>query len=198
MPENNAFLDFNKIKADASVHIILSALGFHGHFDTKGDELNGQCVLGEPHGKNDSLSFNTVKKQWQCFSCKRRGSMLDFVRYVNDCSLRDAASYIQDTMTYARSLVDEHDDELSQAMEVNNALKKSQPQKDDLAVATSPPATTTGDDDKPVTITNLQHAVMSWSLAQYRVNEGKLNPDDLIVVDASILEFLYQLTKPEQ
>ena len=57
-------------------------------------ELTGWCPFGEEHGKKDSFSMNVEKKTFQCFACKARGSLLDFVAKFRNIDLREAAQWV--------------------------------------------------------------------------------------------------------
>lgn len=103
--KSNEYLNFKKIKSQADIHLILGELNLLDDLTDKGDELVGWCPLGkDQHGKANSFSFNTEKKAFQCFSCKKSGSILDFFVFYeqkngeHDCSLRDAALWVQSAM----------------------------------------------------------------------------------------------------
>ena len=194
---SSEYLNFAEIKASASVRVVLVSLDLLDILKPKGEELVGRCMLGdEPHGKKDSFSFNTSNKKFQCFSCKTRGSILDFVAKhgKQGMTLRDSALYIQSVMRSAYALAGEEadDDALVSAIEQQQKKISSAPVGREQESPPAKPQVTT----PSLETANLQNAVMSWSLASYRVQDGKLNPDDLIVVDVSTLEFLHQLTIP--
>jgi DNA primase len=54
--------------------------------------------LGAEHGKRDSFSVNVEKKNFQCFACKARGSLLDFVAKFKGATLREAGEMIVSIM----------------------------------------------------------------------------------------------------
>ena len=83
---NGAYLDFKEIKAKADVRKILDTLGILEHLEEHGAELSGWCPLGKEHGKADSFSVNVEKRNFQCFACKARGSLLDLVAKLLSCT----------------------------------------------------------------------------------------------------------------
>lgn len=98
MAEQAQWLDFQIIKDAADVERVLDHCGVIEHLERRGDELVGWCPLGEEHGKADSFAFNVAKKSFQCFACKARGSVLDFMRKYQGSDLRTAALLVQEIM----------------------------------------------------------------------------------------------------
>jgi CHC2 zinc finger len=92
------WIDFQSIKDAADVERVLDHCGILEHLERRGDELVGWCPLGDEHGKADSFAFNVAKKSFQCFACKARGSILDFMRKYKESDLRTAATAIQEIM----------------------------------------------------------------------------------------------------
>src|SRR5690349_21100532 len=54
------------------------------------DELRGKCPIHHGEGER-SFHINLTKNCFNCFSCKARGNVLDFVAKMERCSVRDAA-----------------------------------------------------------------------------------------------------------
>jgi len=196
------YLDFAKIKADASVKVILASLGLLDNLTLKGEELVGECMLGdEPHGKSDSFAFNTRKKTFQCFACKQRGSVLDFVaKYAKDgCTLREGAEYVFTRMRHAYAIAGDDADESALVAVV--ASDKKSAQESEPRLVEEEKQSRVQEVEKAQTwegslsTTHMESAVMSWPLAKFRVEDGKLDPSDLVVVDVKTLEFLRQLTR---
>jgi hypothetical protein len=93
------WLDFEAIKASATVEDVLAHYGLLERLVRSGDELTGWCPLGtKQHGKKDSFAFNVAKKTFQCFACKQRGSVLDFVAKYQGIHLRESAEALQAIM----------------------------------------------------------------------------------------------------
>ncbi len=80
-------IDFNQVKAEANVLTVLEY--YNIRLKENGRELVGWCPFGS-HGKDDSFSFNPHKKVFQCFSCHKRGSVLDFVREMEKVGIKKA------------------------------------------------------------------------------------------------------------
>ena len=62
---------------------------------TKDHELRGRCPIHKGEGP-DAFHVNEEKHCFQCFSCKARGNVLDFVAAMDKCSVRDAGLKIQE------------------------------------------------------------------------------------------------------
>lgn len=91
--------DFNEIKATANIEHILRHYGLWDSLKSRGDERVGRCMLGKKgHGKKDSFAANVKKKTFQCFSCKKRGSIIDFVRFHEGLTLPESAEKIVQIM----------------------------------------------------------------------------------------------------
>lgn len=91
---DEGWLDFKAIKEKADARAVLSHFGLLEHLEERGAELTGWCPFGEEHGKKDSFSMNVEKKTFQCFACKARGSLLDFVAKFQNIDLREAAQWV--------------------------------------------------------------------------------------------------------
>jgi hypothetical protein len=95
---DEGWLDFKAIKERADARAVLSHFGLLEHLEERGAELTGWCPFGDEHGKKDSFSMNVEKKTFQCFACKARGSLLDFVAKFENVDLREAAQMVQSIM----------------------------------------------------------------------------------------------------
>jgi DNA primase len=83
------WVDFKAIKQQVNVRMVLD----HYHIDwlrKKADELRGRCPIHRGEGQ-DTFHVNLSKNAFQCFSCKARGNVLDFVAAMEQCSVREAA-----------------------------------------------------------------------------------------------------------
>jgi DNA primase len=90
--ENN-WVDFRTIKAAVSLQMVLD------HYEVNwlrksNDELRGRCPIHKGEGQ-DTFHANLTKNAFQCFSCKTRGNVLDFVAAMEECSVRAAAQKLQ-------------------------------------------------------------------------------------------------------
>src|SRR5262245_24455731 len=61
----------------------------------RGNELRGRCPIHRGDGDN-TFHVNVIKNAFNCFSCKARGNVLDFVAAMEDCSVREAAVKIHE------------------------------------------------------------------------------------------------------
>ncbi len=92
-------VDFKAVKALATFAAVLSYYGLQDDFEQRGDTLVGRCTLGKkPHGKKDSLVINTDKETFKCFACRKRGSVIDFVRFIEGMELVEAAKKTMEIM----------------------------------------------------------------------------------------------------
>ena len=89
------WVDFKTVKTAVSMLAILEHYGIAGRLKKKGDELRGKCPLHDGEG-TDTFHASLTKNAFQCFSCKAKGNVLDFVAAKENCSVRDAALMIAD------------------------------------------------------------------------------------------------------
>src|SRR5205085_3810207 len=80
---------FRAIKQAVSMQAVLDRYGINWLRKNK-DELRGRCPIHKGDGER-SFHVSTAKSVFQCFSCKARGNVLDFVAAMEQCSIRDAA-----------------------------------------------------------------------------------------------------------
>jgi DNA primase len=92
--ESNRFVDFRAVKAAVSISMALDHYGVNW-LRKKGDELRGRCPIHKGEG-SDTFHASLVKNAFQCFSCKARGNVLDFVAAMEQCTVRDAAIKLAD------------------------------------------------------------------------------------------------------
>ena len=83
------WVDFKAVKAAVSMEMILGRYQVNW-LRKNGDELRGRCPIHQGEG-TDTLHVNVSKGAFQCFSCKARGNVLDFVAAMEKISVRDAA-----------------------------------------------------------------------------------------------------------
>jgi hypothetical protein len=179
------WLDFKEIKARVDVRPVLEYFGILEHLEARGAELVGWCPLGREHGKADSFSFNIEKKSFQCFACKARGSVLDFVAKHQGVSLRDAAKV-------ALEILGEDGAAMAQAEEREG---KGRPYGEQPAPRPEPPRKA---EAKP----EAGGLFFTWGHAEFLIQARMLDPARLVVLDVEALgNFLYakndiQSTKP--
>ena len=178
--EQKPWFDFKEIKESANVERVLELCGVLDRLKQQGTELVGWCPLGKPgHGKNDSFSFNTQKKTFQCFACKARGSVLDFVGQFHKLGLREAAAYVQD-VTSTRAEYGPKQSALQKAM---SAAEKRPPQDHfDEVMDALVAATGTVLDDDPAIV-----PVMTLAVCLRKIQAGELHPSDVRCMDVGEL-----------
>lgn len=97
MKGKTKWVDFQKVKEQVSIGMILEQYRILDEFKRKEDKLTGKCPLHE--GSNSSqFSVSLSKNVFHCFSsnCRAKGNVLDFVAYMEKVSIREAALMIQE------------------------------------------------------------------------------------------------------
>src|SRR5579871_6838638 len=82
------WVDFKAIKQVVPIEAVLNRYGVK--LKRSGEELRGRCPIHKGEG-TDTFHANLTKNAFQCFSCKARGNVLDFVAAMEQCSVREAA-----------------------------------------------------------------------------------------------------------
>jgi DNA primase len=82
------WVDFKMIKAAVTMTAVLDRYQVNWLRKSK-DELRGRCPIHQGDGEN-AFHVNLTKNAFNCFSCKARGNVLDFVAAMEKCSVRDA------------------------------------------------------------------------------------------------------------
>src|SRR6266853_6006929 len=88
------WVDFKAVKTAISMEMILGRYGVNW-LRKSGDELRGRCPIHQGEG-TDTFHANLTKNAFNCFSCKARGNVLDFVAAMEKCSIRDAGLKLQE------------------------------------------------------------------------------------------------------
>ena len=101
---NSTWVDFKVVKATVTMEMALASYGVMLH-RVDCNYLRGRCPLPTHHSKSSAQSFivNTEKNAWACHSdsCtaarsgRTGGNVLDFVAWMENCSMRDAAIRLQ-------------------------------------------------------------------------------------------------------
>lgn len=194
--EKTDWLDFKEIKANTDVKAVLDHFellqGLGEQRNKDGTlELVGWCPLGtKRHGKKDSFAFNLEKKTFQCFACKNRGSVIDFVAVFESKHIRESARLIAEINSgvstdsdVARQAVETHGRAENDAVEQTATL----PEKSRFESAD---ASKKNDDPRErEDVDRLLKGVMTMSEAIERVRAGKVNIKDLVVVDVVAYKF---------
>jgi len=85
------WVNFDQIKKTPGV--MKRVLEFYGLLDNmkeKGKQLTGICPIHKGTNKTE-FSVNTQKSIWQCFSCKAKGDVINFVEAMEGVGRREAA-----------------------------------------------------------------------------------------------------------
>lgn len=88
------WVSFQEIKQQVSIEDILRHYGLMEALRQKDDELIGLCPFHQE--TKGSFHASVTKQAWNCFGCKRKGNILDFVAFKEEVEIRQAALLIQD------------------------------------------------------------------------------------------------------
>src|SRR5437867_107269 len=85
----NNWVDFKTVKEAVTIQMALE------HYQVnwlrkEQQELVGRCPIHQGEGER-AFHVSLSKNAFNCFSCKARGNVLDFVAAMEKCSVRDAA-----------------------------------------------------------------------------------------------------------
>lgn len=87
-------IDFDLVKASVSMEMLIVHLGLF-QVQRKGAEVRLKCPFH--NGKSDnSMLVNLANNTFYCFGCRRRGGVIDFVAYYEDCTFFDAATLLEE------------------------------------------------------------------------------------------------------
>src|SRR5437016_4490813 len=87
------WVDFKAVKAAVTMQAVLDRYQINW-LRKKDEELRGRCPIHQGDGEN-AFHVNLIKNAFNCFSCKARGNVLDFVAAMEKCTVRDAAVKLQ-------------------------------------------------------------------------------------------------------
>src|SRR5882672_9177937 len=90
----------SEVKDAVTMEMILGRYGVNWLRKSK-DELRGRCPIHKGEGEN-TFHVSVSKSAFNCFSCKARGNVLDFVAAMEHCSVRDAALKLADWFAIAK------------------------------------------------------------------------------------------------
>jgi DNA primase len=95
MGEQQGYVNFEELKAEVPLQAILSFYDVLEGLEEYGGELVGHCPFCDHQAKKKPFHANLDKNVWQCFACKRKGSIIDFVKHKEGGTLKEAAQFIQ-------------------------------------------------------------------------------------------------------
>ena len=166
MTESNIstqYLNFKLIKNQTDVVKLFDFLNLGDTYELNkdNDELVGICPLSnEKHGDENSFSFNVKKKTFQCFACKKRGSVIDFIKYMREANggklnLRESAKVLSEINkqimgeeAYAKDLVQSYKEQVAIKKNSGATYENKQEIEQDRVADTSYIVTETVDQDQ--------------------------------------------------
>jgi hypothetical protein len=174
------WLDFKEIKARVDVRPVLERFGILEHLEARGSELVGWCPLGKEHGKADSFAFNTEKRSFQCFACKARGSVLDFIGKYQGVSLREAAKIALEILGEGQATAPQEERREGEGRPYGKPAAPCPEPRYKAKTGPDPRRETGG------------LPCFTWDHAEFLVQAHMLDPARLVVLDVDALEgFLY-------
>jgi hypothetical protein len=99
------WVDFKAIKSAVTMQMVLDRYGVNW-LKRKNDELRGRCPIHQGEGQS-TFHAHLAKNAFNCFSCKARGNVLDFVAAMEKCSVRDAGLKLQEWFSISPATVGE-------------------------------------------------------------------------------------------
>jgi hypothetical protein len=174
------WLDFKDIKARAHVRPVLEYFGILEHLEARGAELVGWCPLGKEHGKADSFAFNVEKRSFQCFACKARGSVLDFIGKYQGVGLREAAKIALEILGEKPAATPQEERREGKGRPYGKPSSQAQ------LVPSQKTASWSGLETPGL-------PAFTWSHAQFLIEAGQLDPDRLVVLNVDSLEAFLRL-----
>lgn len=130
------WVSFMEVKAQVSMADILQHYGLLNQFRQKGDELVGLCPFHKE--KRGSFHASITKNAWQCFGCKRKGNILDFVAAKEGVGIRQAGLMIQG---WFETGVKKPAKAIPKVSETQGGFSESADSTDQRAVQDNPPLT---------------------------------------------------------
>jgi hypothetical protein len=89
------YVDLNRAKQVPLVDA-LQELGLLENLRRDGDELKGICPLHG--GEKESFGVQVVRGVFNCFACKKKGNVLDFVMFFKKVSVKEAGRWLIDVL----------------------------------------------------------------------------------------------------
>jgi CHC2 zinc finger len=85
------YVDLNRAKQVPFVDA-LQELGLLEKLRRDGDELKGICPLHG--GEKESFGVHVARGVFNCFACKKKGNVLDFVMHFNKVNVKEAGQWL--------------------------------------------------------------------------------------------------------
>src|SRR5437016_5008154 len=84
--------------------VVLGELGLLEQLKVVGDEIRGTCPLC---GGERSFSANPVKGMFNCFRCKKKKDIVDFVRFYRKVEPKEAAEWLVSLLPEVQEVAEE-------------------------------------------------------------------------------------------
>jgi CHC2 zinc finger len=85
------YVDLNRAKQVPFVDA-LQELDLLEHLRRDGDELKGICPIHG--GEKESFGVHVVRGVFNCFACKKKGNVLDFVMHFKQVNVKEAGQWL--------------------------------------------------------------------------------------------------------
>jgi hypothetical protein len=187
--DKSDWIDFKEIKARTDVRPVLEHFGILEHLEERGPELVGWCPFGKEHGKADSFAFNVEKRSFQCFACKARGSVLDFIAKHQGVGLRDAAKIALDILGEGDAPPEGKRPEAKGRPYGKPDPSPTRPSVKEQEVRREAQRATSPEEDEAGGL-----PFFGWDHAQFLVESEMLDPARLVVLDVAGLETFLKVT----
>jgi len=99
----NDELDFAKLNAIVNIQTVLRHYGIDW-LRKVGRDLRGRCPIHQGN-RPDSFSVNLDRNVFHCFSCQASGGVLNLVASMENCSIREAALKLNETLVFQEASV---------------------------------------------------------------------------------------------
>lgn len=192
--KSDDWIDFKAIKIKTEVRPVLEYFGILEHLKPHGQELVGWCPFGKEHGKEDSFSFNVEKKSFQCFACKARGSILDFIAKFRGVTLREAAKVVLEIL--GEGMNEKEPGQESKKTEKGRPYGK--PTQDTCSETKNPETPKETKLPEPKEKNTGKLAFFTWAHAEFLIQARKLDPSRLVVLDMNAVAVFMKLTQEKQ
>ena len=83
------------VKAMKEAHNIIDVISRYSNLRKTGKEYTGSCPFHED--KQPSLRVNEEKQLFYCFSCGRKGDVIDFIRQVENTDTKGAMALLRNS-----------------------------------------------------------------------------------------------------
>ena len=89
---------------EVTFDVVLGELGLLDQLKVAGDEIRGTCPLC---GGERSFSANPVKGMFNCFRCRKKKDVVDFVKFYRKVEPKEAAEWLVSLLPEEKAVADE-------------------------------------------------------------------------------------------